>query len=107
MFLAGLLAHVAHACATTAYPPTFIHTTTQPLHHQHVAPAGQLLPRPWLARCPHAPLQEVARLVSETTEFKTNCNLVIIDFLVRHGLVSPEQPGYLTLVRGLRCGDCS
>ena len=50
---------------------------------------------------------EVARLVSETTEFKTNCNLVIIDFLVRHGFISPDAPGYLDLVRSLRQGDCS
>ena len=28
---------------------------------------------------------EVAKLVRETTDFKTNCNLVIIDFLMRHG----------------------
>lgn len=31
------------------------------------------------------PISEVARLVRETTDFKTNCNLVIIDFLIRHG----------------------
>ena len=47
------------------------------------------------------PVEEVARLVSETDEFKPNCNLVVIDFLVRHGIINPETPGYLDLVQGL------
>jgi hypothetical protein len=37
---------------------------------------------------------------------KPNCYLVIIDFLVRRGFVSPDTPGYLDLVRELRSGDC-
>jgi hypothetical protein len=53
------------------------------------------------------PVQRVAELVASTTEFKINCNLVIIDFMVRHGLLDPAQPGYLQLVQGLRSGDCS
>ncbi|KAG2497144.1 hypothetical protein HYH03_004735 [Edaphochlamys debaryana] len=53
------------------------------------------------------PLEEVADLVANTTEFKTNCNLVIIDFMVRHGYITPEMPGYLKLVSMLRSGDCS
>lgn len=48
------------------------------------------------------PLDEVARLVSETNEFKLNCNLVVIDFLVRHGWLEPSSPAYLPLVMGLR-----
>jgi len=48
------------------------------------------------------PLDEVARLVSETDEFKLNCNLVVIDFLIRHGWLEPEAPVYLSLVHGLR-----
>ncbi|MES9990369.1 MAG: DUF4743 domain-containing protein [Candidatus Thiodiazotropha sp.] len=47
------------------------------------------------------PVEEVARLVAETDEFKLNCNLVVIDFLVRHGIINPETPGYLDLVQGL------
>jgi 8-oxo-dGTP pyrophosphatase MutT (NUDIX family) len=31
------------------------------------------------------PVAEVARLVRDTDEFKFNCNLVLIDFLIRHG----------------------
>jgi 8-oxo-dGTP pyrophosphatase MutT (NUDIX family) len=48
------------------------------------------------------PLDEVARLVSETDEFKLNCNLVVIDFLIRHGWLHPDANAYLPLVLGLR-----
>ena len=47
------------------------------------------------------PLPEVAALVRDTTEFKPNCNLVVLDFLVRHGVVGPEHPEYLEIVGGL------
>ena len=53
------------------------------------------------------PIGEVARLVSETQEFKPNCALVIIDFMIRHGVITPEQPGYAKLVANMRLGDCS
>ena len=48
------------------------------------------------------PWQEVARIVDHTDEFKFNCNLVIIDFLIRHGLITPDHPDYLALAAGLR-----
>ena len=48
------------------------------------------------------PLVEVAAIVRETDEFKLNCNLVVIDFLIRHGWLDPQTPGYLALVLGLR-----
>ena len=47
------------------------------------------------------PIERVAEMVAETAEFKFNCNLVIIDFLVRHGMLGPEHPDYLAIVRGL------
>lgn len=53
------------------------------------------------------PMDEVARLIAQTDEIKDNCNLVILDFLMRHGYVTPDQPGYLRLLTGLRAGDCS
>ena len=49
-------------------------------------------------------MQEVADLIQDTDEFKNNCALVIIDFMIRHGLIDPAAPGYLDLVRGLRNG---
>ena len=46
--------------------------------------------------------QQVADLVRDTKRFKFNCNLVVIDFLVRHGAVDVEAPSYAALVAGLR-----
>jgi hypothetical protein len=48
------------------------------------------------------PLTEVARLVRETGEFKLNCNLVLIDFLIRHGQIPQDDPDYLPIIQGLR-----
>jgi isopentenyldiphosphate isomerase len=48
------------------------------------------------------PIEEVAALVRDTEQFKFNCNLVIIDFLVRHGLLGPEEPDYVAICQGLR-----
>lgn len=48
------------------------------------------------------PVAQVAEIVRTTDDFKFNCNLVIIDFLIRHGIIGPEEPDYLDLVRGLR-----
>lgn len=48
------------------------------------------------------PIDDVIAAVRDSREFKFNCNLVIIDFLIRHGLIGPEEPDYLALVAGLR-----
>jgi 8-oxo-dGTP pyrophosphatase MutT (NUDIX family) len=48
------------------------------------------------------PVAEVIDIVQETEEFKLNCNLVIIDFLVRHGLIPQEDLHYVGIVQGLR-----
>ena len=48
------------------------------------------------------PLAEVARIVRETDEFKLNCNLVVIDFLIRHGWLEPDSAEYLGLVQDLK-----
>jgi isopentenyldiphosphate isomerase len=37
---------------------------------------------------------------------KPNCYVVIIEYLLRAGYISPETPGYLDIVRELRSGDC-
>ena len=47
------------------------------------------------------PIQEVAQIVRDTEDFKPNCNLVVIDFLIRYGVLSPEHPDYVDLVTGL------
>lgn len=47
------------------------------------------------------PVRKVARTVAETRDFKDNCNLVIIDFLIRHGRIVPDDPDYVDLLQGL------
>jgi hypothetical protein len=48
------------------------------------------------------PIGRVVEVLAETESFKFNVALVIIDFLVRHGLLTPEDRDYLEIVRGLR-----
>ena len=48
-------------------------------------------------------IAEVAEIVRNTLDdFKFNCNLVVIDFLIRRGLIAPDDPDYFALVVGLR-----
>jgi len=48
------------------------------------------------------PLERVSDVVRDTADFKFNCNLVVIDFLVRHGRIPADDPDFLDIVRGLR-----
>ncbi len=49
------------------------------------------------------PIAQLAETVRDTFDFKFNCNLVIIDFLIRHGVLTPDnEPDYAALCRGLR-----
>lgn len=48
------------------------------------------------------PIERVMETVRASFDFKFNCNLVIIDFLIREGLIGPDEPEYLALVAGLR-----
>ncbi len=50
------------------------------------------------------PIDRVAAVVRDTRQFKFNCNLVIIDFLVRHGVIPPDHPDYVDIAEGLRAG---
>jgi len=48
------------------------------------------------------PIEQVAARVRETFDFKFNCNLVVIDFLIRHGLIDADgEPDYTALCLGL------
>ena len=38
---------------------------------------------------------------------KPNCYLVVVDFLLRKGLLSPEKEGYLDVLKELRGGTCA
>jgi len=48
--------------------------------------------------------REALARVRDTEDFKFNVNLILIDFALRHGLVTPEEPEYLELLAGLRAG---
>jgi len=48
------------------------------------------------------PAERVLETVRDSDQFKLNCNLVIIDFLIRHGLIDQDAPDYLDLIQGLR-----
>jgi 8-oxo-dGTP pyrophosphatase MutT (NUDIX family) len=48
------------------------------------------------------PVEEVMEIVRGSDQFKLNCNLVVMDFLVRHGYLSQESPDYLRIIQGLR-----
>jgi hypothetical protein len=48
------------------------------------------------------PVQRVLETVRDTSDFKYNCNLVLIDFFVRHGLLSADDPQFVAIVSGLR-----
>jgi hypothetical protein len=47
------------------------------------------------------PVEKVMQVVASTREFKFNCNLVNIDFFVRHGFLKPDQPDYVRILHGL------
>lgn len=47
------------------------------------------------------PIEQVIETVRDTDEFKFNCSLVVIDFLIRHGFIEPDHADYAELVRGL------
>ncbi len=48
------------------------------------------------------PVDRVLAMVRDTRSFKFNVGPVVIDFLVRHGRIGPEEPDYEAIVRGLR-----
>jgi isopentenyldiphosphate isomerase len=47
------------------------------------------------------PVKYVMEIIRDSDQFKLNCNLVILDFLIRHGLLDPDQTGYAELVSSL------
>jgi 8-oxo-dGTP pyrophosphatase MutT (NUDIX family) len=49
-------------------------------------------------------IEEAAARVRDSHDFKFNVALVIIDYLIRTGRITPHEPGYLELVRGLHGG---
>ena len=49
------------------------------------------------------PIKEIYNLVRDTTKFKYNCNLCIIDFMIRHAILNPDnEPDYMDICMGLK-----
>ena len=47
------------------------------------------------------PVSAVLERIRTTSDFKFNVNLVILDFALRHGLLSPDDPEYLDVATSL------
>lgn len=48
------------------------------------------------------PASTAGQIVATSERFKFNCNLVVAHFLLRHGLINPDnEPDYQTIARGL------
>ena len=48
------------------------------------------------------PIHDVLDIIASSDDFKFNCNLVILDFAIRHGIITPHNtPEYNDLVVGL------
>ncbi len=48
------------------------------------------------------PIEKAMEVIAAGEDFKFNCALVIIDLLVRRGLLNPDAPDYEAIVHGLR-----
>lgn len=47
-------------------------------------------------------MEDVIARVHDTDDFKFNCGIVIIDFLIRHGYIEPDHPDYVAMIERLR-----
>lgn len=51
-------------------------------------------------------LQEILK-VDDSSGYKPNCVIIVVDFLIRQGIISPDSPGYFKLLGSLRGFDCA
>jgi hypothetical protein len=49
-------------------------------------------------------LERVMETVRDTDDFKFNCSVVIIDFLIRHGFIEADHPDYIDIIEGMHRG---
>ena len=48
------------------------------------------------------PARVAGEIVATSEQFKFNCNLVVAHFLLRHGLINPDnEPDYQAIALGL------
>ena len=43
------------------------------------------------------PLDKIKKKLSDGTDFKFNSGLVALDFLIRHGFTTPDEPNFIDL----------
>ena len=48
------------------------------------------------------PMERVIETARDTDDFKFNCSLVVIDYLIRTGRIEPDEPEYMAILNGLR-----
>ena len=46
-------------------------------------------------------MEQLNATVRDTDGFKFNCALVVIDFLIRRGLIAPDHPDYVDILKGM------
>ena len=51
------------------------------------------------------PMARVLERIRDTDDFKFNVNLVILDFAIRRGLITPDDPDYQAIWEGLRAPE--
>lgn len=74
----------------------FVYDLELPAAFQPVNTDGEL---EWFQLWPFA---DVLARVRDSDDFKFNVALAIIDFAVRHGVLTPDEPDYQAIVEGLR-----
>lgn len=47
------------------------------------------------------PVEDVMQMTADTDDFKFNCSVVNIDFFIRHGILTPDDPDYVDILRGI------
>ena len=118
----GLMANLVKECAEEAHLTAKLAQTARPtgvLSYSFESPQGlrcdtlfcydlvmpaRTKPRPSeeIARYQLMPLAKVLKLVRDGGRFKFNVNLVIIDFAIRRGIITPEtEPDFENIVSGL------
>ncbi len=50
------------------------------------------------------PIDDVLTQIADSEDFKLNSAVTIIDFAIRHGIISPETPDYVALCQGMQLG---
>jgi 8-oxo-dGTP pyrophosphatase MutT (NUDIX family) len=103
---AGLIARAIPAGAMSYRMETPLGIRDDVMFVYDLAVPGDFIPRNRdgeIVRFELMPVESVLARIRTTDDFKFNVNLVILDFALRHGLLKPDEPGYLEIANGLHC----